>query len=133
MDNSMVKSAKERVAWIDWCRAFAICSVLMCHSSERVYVFSLPEFGEYYLRRQLAALIIHTIGRLGVPIFFFVSGYLLLDRSYDYKNTKTFYRKNLGGLILSVEIWIIIYNFFNVYFYEQPFNLNTLLRNMLFL
>ena len=61
-----------------------------------------------------------------------ISGYLLLDRAYDYERSKRFYRNNLLGLVLTTEIWIVIYNLFNVYFYGYNLDFEVLIRNMLF-
>jgi len=127
------QNAGKRLAWIDWCRAFAICSVLLCYTTERVYSLNLPQFADYSILRQVFSLSLFTVGRLGVPIFFFMSGYLLLDRAYDFESTKRFYRRNLVGLVLTTEIWIVIYNLFNAYFYGRTINVDVLIRNMLFL
>lgn len=96
-------------------------------------MFKLPEFAEYNLVHQILSLGMFTIGRLGVPIFFMMSGYLLLDKNYNRENSQKFYRKNLLGLVLSTEIWIVIYNLFNAWFYERTINVGVLCRNMLFL
>ena len=88
--------------------------MVLTHTTERVYLFKLPEFAEYNLVHQILSLGMFTIGRLGVPIFFMMSGYLLLDKNYNRENSQKFYGKNLLGLILSTEIWIVIYNLFNM-------------------
>ena len=132
MEKVETKQSNQRVVWVDWCRAFAICCVLLCHTTERVYWLNLPGFGEYPLIRQVFSLTMFTIGRLGVPVFFMISGYLLLDRAYDYERSKRFYRNNLLGLVLTTEIWIVIYNLFNVYFYGYNLDFEVLIRNMLF-
>lgn len=133
MENIHSQTNSKRLSWIDWCRAFAICCVLLTHTTERVYALRLPEFADYYFARQLLSIGLFTVGRLGVPIFFMISGYLLLDRSYDFEHSQRFYQKNLLALILTTELWIVIYNLFNAWFYEQSLSVSVLIRNMLFL
>lgn len=56
-----------------------------------------------------------TIGRLGVPLFLFLSGFLLLQKQInDEKDIFTFYKKNLISLVIANSIWVIIYNIFFV-------------------
>ena len=87
----------------------------------------------YSVQRQIFSISLFTIGRLGVPIFFFITGYLLLDRSYDEKNCVKFYKRNLIGLLITTEIWVIIYNCFNMWFKGSECDVFTLLKNMTFL
>ena len=118
---------------LDLLRAFAILCVILVHTTERVYQFNLEAMPFYTLQRQWFALTLFTIGRMGVPIFLFLTGYLFLGRRFDEEYTALFYKRNLLGLLITVEIWIILYHAFNAWFYQIPFNLNELLRNMLFL
>ena len=118
---------------IDYLRALAILCVILTHSVDGLYSFSLEMVSEYTIYRKLFIFMLLTIGRIGVPLFFFISGYLLLDRVYDHERAKIFYRRNLLGLIMTVEIWIVIYNIFNAIYYDAAFSLGELWRNMLFL
>ena len=122
-----------RLVSIDYIRAIAILCVILTHSVEWVYALNLDSVRTYSILRRLYAFSLFTIGRLGVPLFFFISGYLLLDRVYDFERAKTFYRRNLLGLIMTVEIWIVIYNIFNAIYYDAAFSAGELWRNMLFL
>ena len=124
---------KTRYISIDYIRTLAIICVVVVHSVENVYALNIDSVVTYSLTRQLYAFSLFTIGRLGVPLFFFISGYLLLDREYNYEKTIKFYRHNLLGLLLTVEIWIVIYNVFNVIYYDAEFSISELWRNMLFL
>lgn len=59
------------------------------------------------------SLISFTIGRLGVPIFLFLSGALLLKKQIDTdEDVLKFYKKNLLPLIIVNIVWVIIYNIF---------------------
>ena len=123
---------EKRIQWIDVLRAFAICCVVLIHTTERVYQLNVSVLLTYSMQRQILAISLFTIGRLGVPIFFFITGYLLLDRSYDEKSCVKFYKRNLIGLLITTEIWIIIYNCFNMWFKGSECGVFTLL-NMMFL
>ena len=122
-----------RLVSIDYIRAFAIICVILTHSVEWVYTLNLDSVRTYSILRRLYAFSLFTIGRMGVPLFFFISGYLLLDRVYDFDRAKTFYRRNLLGIIMTVEVWIVIYNIFNAIYYDTAFSVGELWRNMLFL
>ena len=49
------------------------------------------------------------IGRIGVPFFLMITGFLMLDRSYDDDRVRKFWDKNCKGLIIVTIIWAIIY------------------------
>ena len=57
---------KERIIWIDWAKALAVCCVVFCH---------LPQSQDWFYYRYLQADII--------TIFFFISGYLKKDHGSD--------------------------------------------------
>ena len=118
---------------LDLLRAFATLCVILVHTTERVYQFNLEAMPSYTLQRQLFALTLFTIGRMGVPIFLFLTGYLLLNRTYNKEYTSIFYRRNFLCLLITSEIWIVLYNVFNSWFYRAPFRISELLRNMFFL
>lgn len=46
---------------------------------------------------------------MGVPIFLFLSGALLLPRTYSGNALKSFYRKNVLSLVITLETWLFIY------------------------
>lgn len=123
----------ERITWIDNARALAIISVVICHVTEGVFRLNIDNLPGYPLLKQITALTLFTVGRLGVPLFFFITGFLMLDREYDEEKTKIFYKSNFLNLLITTEIWILIYNIFNSVFYQEPFRLGEYLRNALFL
>ena len=70
-----MKTKKERIFYYDFLRAFAIIAVIICH----VDAF----FGPLTNTTQIVAqMTFHDIGRIGVPIFFMISGALILNREY---------------------------------------------------
>ena len=124
---------KKRIVWLDYARTFAIFCVILTHSTGRIYNISSGAPILELTFSNLVGLCFFTVGRLGVPVFFFLTGYLLLDRTFTYESTLKFYKTKFGGLLLTTEIWIIIYYLFGVVFYHSTFGLITLIENILFL
>lgn len=82
MDKQITISDTDRWHYIDLMKSIAILFVIMYHAT--TYPFSFLEnnsslfFLRYYLR---------TILSTCVPLFFFVNGYLMLNKSFDLKST----------------------------------------------
>ena len=88
---------KERLIWIDWAKALAVCCVVFCH---------LPQSQEWFYYRFLQANII--------TIFFFISGYLKKDHGSDKAN----WQKYWNSLILPYLFYnAIVYPYWLVKFY----------------
>lgn len=133
----MLKEAvmkKNRILWLDFARCIAILSVLLVHSVESGYVLSFESLAELGFPSALFRAVGYTIGRLGVPLFLAISGYLLLDRDFSTsEKVIRFYKTNLLPLLLTVEIWVVLYYAMQVLFNSQTFNLRHLIDNMLFM
>ena len=65
----MNENSVQRINWIDWAKALAVCTVVFCR---------LPQSQEWFYHRYLQGVII--------VIFFFLSGYLKKDRGSDKEN-----------------------------------------------
>ena len=101
---------KERINWIDWAKALAVCTVVFCH---------LPQSQEWFYFRWLQAVII--------VIFFFLSGYLKKDRGSDKAN----WRKYSHGLILPYLLYnAIVYPYWLAKYYMQNGGMPDLLTAM---
>lgn len=88
---------KERINWIDWAKALAVCSVVFCH---------LPQSQEWFYYRYLQA--------LTMVIFIFISGYLKKDRGSKKENWKKYWY----GLIIPYIIYnVIVYPYWLLKFY----------------
>ena len=88
---------KERLIWIDWAKALAVCCVVFCH---------LPQSQDWFYYRFLQA---NTI-----TIFFFISGYLKTDHGSDKAN----WQKYWNSLILPYLFYnAIVYPYWLVKFY----------------
>lgn len=64
---------------------------------------------------QIFRITFFTIGRLGVPIFLFLTGALTLKKQIDTdEDVLKFYKKNLIPLLITIEIWNVFYNLFSL-------------------
>ena len=75
-------NAKKRIINLDIARTFAILCVVLCHSVECVYKMNLQEWNSYSNTSNIIKIILFTIGRLGVPIFLLLTGYLTLNKNF---------------------------------------------------
>lgn len=122
-----------RIGWIDVARCFAIMTVILCHVSESVYFYSGIDIAKRSALSQTVGFSLFTIGRLGVPIFLFISGYLLLDRKYDGSACVRFWKNNFLRLLVVTQIWIIIYNIFLSVFQASDIVFSDVIKELLFL
>ena len=92
---------KEREYAFDVLRVIAMIMVIIIHVSN-VYTrsFNFIDTNSY-----LVSLIFNTISRVSVPIFFMISGALLLDRKFDFKK----YKKRILKILLLIVAWDILY------------------------
>lgn len=74
----MENKKKERIFYLDLLRAVAILAVIVCHVSG-LYPNEIGGIFKPLIR-------IDTVGYIGVPIFFMLSGALLLNREYEFKS-----------------------------------------------
>ena len=101
--------SKTRVEWIDFVRAIAILTVLYIHATDGIYIISSDSIMNYTLFSRIFNFASLFIGRIGVPFFLMITGYLLLDRTYNDERTHKFWTKNCKGLIIVTIIWSVIY------------------------
>ena len=101
--------AKNRVEWIDLVRAIAILTVLYIHATDGIFIISSDAIMNYTIYSRIFNFISLFIGRIGVPFFLMITGYLLLDRAYDDERVRKFWANNCKGLIIITIIWAVIY------------------------
>ena len=101
--------SKNRVEWIDLVRAIAILTVLYIHATDGIYIISSDSILNYTVFSRVFDFASLFIGRIGVPFFLMITGYLLLDRSYNDERVRKFWEKNCKGLIIVTIIWAVIY------------------------
>ena len=135
MMNSLlpIRSDKDRLFWVDCVRAIAILSVIICHSVEGVYHLNLEFMTALSFRSRVFGFSTFVFGRLGVPFFLMMTGYLLLDRKYDDEKVIKFWKMNWGHLLICTEIWIVLYEIQSLALYGMPFSAGETIQRMLFL
>jgi hypothetical protein len=88
-----------RINWIDWAKAFAVCSVVFCH---------LPQSQEWFYYRYMQA--------TTITVFFFISGYLKKNHGNMNANWKRYW----SGLIAPYLLYnVLIYPYWFVRYYLQ--------------
>lgn len=90
----------------DFIRAFAIISVVFCHSIESVYYIFQDRsilYSGLSFESKMFDLLGITFGRLGVPLFLFLTGALLGRKNYDNKDdVKNFYKNKFLPLLITL-------------------------------
>ena len=123
----------KRITCLDYARVFAILCVILVHTTERVYHLTSGSPVPGGVLSQILRLSLFALGRVGVPVFLFLTGYLLLDKTYDSEGTVAFYKNKFGCLLFTTELWIVIYYIFNLIYRHDPISPVSLIKSMLFL
>lgn len=132
----------DRIPQYDFVRAFAIMSVVLCHSVESFFYMYQNRsilWGMLSTRLRIFDLIGITIGRLGVPLFLFLTGALMLHKEMESgEDCICFYKKSYIPLLVTMWIWIVLWNLFLVGYRTlggetAPVTVLGVLENLLFL
>ena len=76
------EETKRHYSNIDLARSIAILAVVLCHASTEVYKYGYEAMNVLPKIDQNAATLFLTFGRMGVPLFLYISGFLLLQKEY---------------------------------------------------
>lgn len=87
-----------RIFWLDVSRALAILLVVFTHAHEVAGI-----------QNNLLISIFYTIDRLGVPIFFMISGGLILPKLVNV-NVFAFYKKRIPQFAILLVFWSVVSN-----------------------
>lgn len=128
----MESISRKRINWIDYLRCLAILCVVLCHITESVFYLSFDNYLEISGNHNLP-LILFAIGRLGVPFFLLISGYLLLDKEYSDKKCTLFWKKKVFHLWIIFEVWLLIFFIWDKLYENMQLSFVDLLREILFL
>lgn len=102
------KASVQRNINFDLLRILACLFVVCCHVATAEI-----ESGPILTERWITAHILNGIGHTGSIIFLFLSGALLLSDNYEFK-PKKFYLNNFLKLLVSYQLWVILYNVIGV-------------------
>lgn len=125
-----MKKVKSRNKNYDMIRTIAIMLVVLCHCIEKIYF----EFDYFKISgtSRFFRIITSTIARLGVPLFLCLTGALILKKEFnDEKDVFKFYKKKLLPLIVTYELWNIIYSVF-IYIDTGVFKHTDLIQELIF-
>ena len=132
---SLKISNSKRIIQLDIIRAIAISFVVLCHCVETVYMVTSSGWNAVSEQSGLFMISSFTLGRLGVPLFLFLTGALVLQKNISNdEDVFKFYKKNLIPLIITNTIWIFIYNLF--FYIKNDFvdlNIEDLIKEIFFL
>ena len=131
MNQQLMEQKRDYV--LDLIRTVAIILVVFNHAFEQVYDMTAEVMGAASQSVRILAFTGFTLGRLGVPLFMMLSGYLLLTRTYDSKGILKFYKKNLLPLVITWEIWVLLYNLFLWLYNGIAFSFITYLKQAFFI
>jgi surface polysaccharide O-acyltransferase-like enzyme len=95
-------SRKEILSWADLIRVVAIFLVVVIHVSGQL----TNAWGKIPDEQWIIADIYGGIARIAVPLFFMISGYLLLPRS---ESLSVFYTKRMPKILIPFVVWSLIY------------------------
>ena len=92
------------LAYIDYIRIFAAVMVILLHSISSFFGNS----DNFQTKFWWFCNFVNEICRTGVPLFFMISGYLMLTKS-KITDLKSFYKKRIFKILIPFLIWDIIY------------------------
>ncbi len=95
-------SRNETILWIDLIRVVAIFLVVMIHVSGQL----TNAWGKIPEAQWIIADSYGGMARVAVPLFFMISGYLLLPRS---ESLSFFYAKRMTRILIPFVVWSLIY------------------------
>jgi surface polysaccharide O-acyltransferase-like enzyme len=97
-------ASKPYILWVDLIRVAAIYLVVMIHvSGQLTNVWGIIPDGQWMIANFYGSL-----ARISVPLFFMISGYLLLPRSESLRN---FFIKRMSKVLIPFVVWSLIYLF----------------------
>lgn len=121
-----------RETWLDDIRTLAIVSIVFCHCTEAIYPLNQSGWDSAGTISQIIRTVYFTFGRLGVPLFLFLSGYLLLSRHpcQTWSDVTAFIKTKWLPLFLCYEVWILVYSVFSFLYWDR-FDAKVLLMEVL--
>lgn len=117
---------KRHILYLDFLRCLAISFVVILHSFTPILINT--KF--YQCSTWYFCMILNPFARTGVPLFFMISGYLLLSRS-DTEHIGDFYKHNIPKLVIPLTSWSLLYYAAEVISGQHPIEVNQLLSRFL--
>lgn len=102
-------NTNEKYIWVDYLRVIATFSVILLHSAAPL----LYKYNELSGVHWMIGNVYDSMARMCVPIFFMISGYLLLGKN---EPLKLFFSKRVNKVLLPLIAWSIIYILWKAYY-----------------
>jgi len=112
-----LNKVNNRILWIDVIKVFSIFSVLFLHSAAPL----LDAYGEIEMNYWHIGNIYDSAVRMAVPLFFMITGTLLLNSKEE--PLSIFFRKRVIKVVIPLIAWSIIYILFRKYVRDQDINI----------
>lgn len=129
ISENLISLKQERIYALDLIRTIAIICVVLCHSTESTILYSRSSFLDGIIAFGLLVL-----GRLGVPLFLLITGYLCLSKEFkDEKDVFKFYKHNLIPLLLKCILWTCVYHLILTHYFDIEIDTRTFIKNILFI
>ena len=116
----------KRIPYLDFLRCLAIVFVVLLH----VMVPFLSNPALFGIPSWRFCIFQNEFNRTGVPLFFMLSGYLLL-RSSSTSNISWFYQKRTGRILPPLLIWNLIYYVLRAYHAGDPIRVRGFLSSLI--
>ncbi|MBE6501049.1 MAG: acyltransferase [Methanobrevibacter thaueri] len=111
---------KERIFYLDEIRALAIIFVIFIHVSKWFAWAETPNTLYCNFSSSFAVL-----GDLGVPLFFMISGALLLDRDYEFKS---FFKRRFSRIFVPFVFWMAVVILFKVFLMDHAYGFDDIMN-----
>lgn len=114
----------KRQVYLDILRIVAILCVLFNHSGESGYfIFTLTD----KIPVQIISILVSSLSKMGVPLFFMISGALLLKKE---ESIKDLYRKRVLRYVILIFVFGGLYYCYQCHLEETPFDLKEMIRRI---
>ena len=125
-----VKSGRQ--SNLDIVRIIALCSVLLMHGVENVWRIRSADVANTPSLERVFIFIAYTLGRLGVPLFLFLTGYLMLGKRYKKNEILSFYNIKVMRLFIIALIWVVIYYLQAIFLQRRIIRVTDIVRQFTF-
>ena len=113
---------KKRYVWLDIARLVAIICVILNHVNENLNQTPITKL----------TVLLQLMGRMGVPLFLIISGYLMLNRNYTTSSSiKKFTHHNMMPIVYSAILWTVLLSLYT-YFILDNKSIPSLIQNLTF-
>ncbi len=106
-----------RILWVDVIKVFSIFAVLFLHSAAPI----LDAYAQIEMDYWDIGNIYDASVRMAVPLFFMLTGTLLLNSKEE--SLSIFFKKRLFKVVIPLIAWSFIYILFRKYIKEQDINI----------